>query len=37
MGDEELESNSITVKSFDEDGYQVNMSFDEIVDFYKDI
>ena len=37
MGDEEFESNSITVKSFDEDGYQVNMSFDEIVDFYKDI
>ncbi len=37
MGEEEFESDTITVKSFDEDGYQVNMSFDEILDFYKDI
>ena len=32
MGEEEFESDTITVKSFDEDGYQVNMSFDEILD-----
>ena len=37
MGEEEFKSDSITVKSFDEDGYQVNMSFEEILDFYIDI
>ena len=37
MGEEEFKSDTITVKSFDEDGYQVNMGYDEILDFYKDI
>ena len=37
MGEEEFDSDTITVKSFDEDGYQVNMSIDEILDFYKNI